>query len=454
MRWPWPVHFNFGKNCREGQRRRPVKCPRRRADCRRWPIGRLRLEALEDRTLMSGDPYLTLVLASHTIAENAGPAATTGTVTRVNMDTSQALVVNLKSSDTTQVTVPGNVTIPAGASAVNFTVGAVDNFVVDPTRTVTITATAASPIPAGLDATFGNGGYLGVPLVDNSSANFPGVKVQSDGKILAVAGSQVSGATWAISRSLTNGTLDTSFGTGGTAVTTFPGSASGYANGIAIQPDGKIVVVGTVNVTGTFDDWGIARYNTDGTLDSTFGTGGLDLIKFTGEGGWLYDAAILSNGNILVGGMLQQAAGFAVARLTSSGAIDTSFGTNGFASINPDPSHPFFNTTGQAMIVQPDGKILMTGIANYNGLPVARFNADGTADTSFNGTGVQLIPLSTFGSSYTTGVGQDLAVQADGKIIVTGHVASPSFNDNWATARLNADGSLDTSFNGTGTGHD
>jgi uncharacterized delta-60 repeat protein len=446
--WTWPIRFNLRKNCEDGGKRRRLGGARVVRRHKRP----LRLETLEDRTLMSGDPYLTLVLASHTIAENAGPAATTGTVTRNNMDTSQALVVNLKSSDTTQVTVPANVTIPAGASSANFTVGAVDNLVVDPTRTVTITAWAPSPIAAGLDATFGSGGYLSVPsLVDTVSANFPGVKVQADGKILAVAGSASSGATWAIGRALSNGTLDTSFGTNGTAVTTFPGATSGYANGIAIQPDGKIVVVGTVNISGTFDAWGIARYNTDGTLDSTFGTGGLVTIKFTGEGGWLYDAAILSNGNILVGGMRQEAAGFAVARLTSTGAIDTSFGTNGFAGINPDPAHSFFNTTGQAMIVQPDGKILMTGIANYNGIPVARFNANGTPDTSFNGTGVQLIPFSAFGASYTSGLGQDLTVQADGKIIVTGHVDPASSNDNWATARLNADGTLDTSFNGTGT---
>src|SRR5260370_21844933 len=93
----------------------------------------------------------------------------------------------------------------------------------------------------------------------------------------------------------------------------------------------------------------------------------------------------------------------------------------------------------------------MPGIANYTGLPVVRFNANGTADTSFNGTGAQIVSFSAFGSSYTGGVGQDLALQQDGKIIVTGYVSPPSFEYDWATARLNADGSLDTSFNGTGT---
>jgi uncharacterized delta-60 repeat protein len=408
------------------------------------------LELLESRLVLSlsGDPSLTLTLASHSIPENAGPAATTGTVTRNNMDTSQALTVNLQSSNTSQATVPSSVVIAAGATAATFNVDAVDDHIVDAGHTVTITATAASPLPAGLDATFGNGGYASVPLEYTSSANFPDVKVQPDGKIVAVAASQLSGATWAVSRSNANGTLDSSFGNNGTVVTTFAGSSGGEANGLAIQPDGKIVVVGIVNQPGTFDDWGIARYNTDGTLDTSFGSGGLLLMKFSGEAGWLYDAAILSNGDILVGGMLQNPNGFAVARLTSNGQLDTSFGTNGIASINPDPTHHWVNTTGQSMIVQPDGKILMTGIANGPYLPVVRFNADGTADTSFNGTGVQLIPGSAFGSSYTGATGQGLALQSDGKIIVTGHADPANAEYDWATARLNPDGSLDTSFNG------
>jgi uncharacterized delta-60 repeat protein len=392
------------------------------------------------------------VLASHTIAENAGPAATTGTITRNNMDTSQALTVNLTSSNTSQAAVPASVTIPAGAASATFNVDAVDNQIVDPTQTVVITATAASSLPAGLDSTFGSGGFASVALNYSNSANFPDVKVQPDGKIVAVAGSQTSGATWAVTRTNSDGTPDTSFGNNGTVVTTFPASTGGYANGVAFQPDGKIIVVGTVNTsTSNYDAWGIARYNADGTPDTTFGTNGLLTVQFTGEAGWLYDAAVLPDGKILVGGMLQQPGGFAVARLTSTGQIDTSFGSGGFASVNPDPTHNWFNTTGQAMIVQPDGKILMTGIANYNYLPVVRFNANGTPDTTFNGTGTQLIPLSAFGSTYATVQGYGLALQSDGKILVVGSAApSSAFNSDWVAARLNPDGTLDTSFGSNG----
>ena len=96
---------------------------------------------------MAGDPFLTVVLTLHSIAENAGPSATTGTVTRNNMSTSQALVVNLKSSDTTQITVPASVTIPVGATSATFQVAAVDNLVADQGHTVTVTATAATSGP-------------------------------------------------------------------------------------------------------------------------------------------------------------------------------------------------------------------------------------------------------------------------------------------------------------------
>jgi uncharacterized delta-60 repeat protein len=410
------------------------------------------LQPLESRELLSGDPYLTLALASHSVLENAGLAATTATVTRNNMDTSQALTVNLSSGDP-QVTVPSSVTIAAGNTGATFNVGTVDDHLNGPaSKSVAITGTAVSPVPPGLDSTFGSGGYLSVPQQVNWSSNFPDMKVQSDGKVVAVSSSPGSSSTWAISRSLATGALDTGFGTNGTVVTSFPGATGGYANGVAIQPDGKIVVVGVVTGASTYDAWGIARYNSNGSPDSTFGTNGLILMKFTGESGWLYDGAVLANGEILVGGMLEQPAGFAVARFTSKGQLDTSFGSSGIASVNPDPTNGWYNITGQSMTVQPDGKILMTGIGNYNYLPVTRFNANGSLDSTFGNGGTTLIPLATFGSQFISIQGGDgLAVQADGKIIVDGWAYETGYSrSDWILARLNVNGTLDTGFNGSG----
>jgi uncharacterized delta-60 repeat protein len=410
-------------------------------------------EELEQRLVPSGDPFLSLALSPATVAENAGAGAATGTVTRNNMDTSQALAVNLTSSNTSHATVPTSVTIPAGAASAAVSVNPVDDGIITPTQVVTITGFAPSPISAGLDSTFGSGGYAAVNLAVTSSANFPDVKVQPDGKIVAVAAPSTSGPTWAVTRTLSSGALDTAFGSNGTVLTTFPGATSGFANAVTFQPDGKILVAGVVSGTNPYDTWGVARYNSNGSLDTTFGNGGLYQFSFNssnGYGGWAYGVAVQSDGKILVGGMLRGTGmGFSVGRLTSNGQLDSTFGTNGIASINVDPSSEY-NKTGQAMILEPDGKILMTGIANYNYLAVARFTSSGAPDSTFDGNGVELIPYSAFGASYTSVVGYGLAEQPDGKTIVVGEASGGSSNSDYVIARLNSNGSLDTGFNGSG----
>ncbi|HVX59780.1 MAG TPA: Ig-like domain-containing protein [Pirellulales bacterium] len=412
------------------------------------------LECLERRLFLSADPSLSLALASHAVAENAG--AITGTITRNSMDTSQALTVNLTSSDPSHATVPASVIIAAGQASASFSVNPIDDGIADAGHSVTITGYSASPIAAGLDSTFGSGGFANVPLAAPSSADFPDVKVQPNGKIVGVASPAAgTSGTWAVTRTLANGALDTSFGPAqtGTVVTTFPGSTSGSANGIAFQPDGKLLVAGIVHGSNPYDTWGVARYNVDGSLDTTFGSGGLYQFAFdssNGNGGWAYDVAVQPDGKILVGGVVFSGGrGFSVARLTSSGQLDASFGTNGMASIDPDPSSNY-NETGQAMLLEPDGTILMTGIVNYNYLAVARFTAMGAADATFNGNGVKLIPYSAFGPAYGSIIGHGLALESGGKIIVTGEARDSSYVSDFAAARLNPDGSLDTSFSGDG----
>ncbi|HEV3340535.1 MAG TPA: Ig-like domain-containing protein, partial [Pirellulales bacterium] len=414
------------------------------------PLG----ERLEPRAMLSGDPSLSLTLSPHTVAENAGPGAVSGSITRNNMDTSQALTVNLTSSDPSHATVASSVTIAAGATSAAFTVNPIDDNLVDGAHTVSITGFAPSPVAVGLDPTFGSGGYSSVPLTANSSADIPRVKIAPDGSIVGVA-SPASGTsgTWAVTRTLASGAADTSFGGTGTVVTTFPGAKGGTANAVAFQPDGKIVVAGIINGTNPYDTWGVARYNSDGTLDTSFGTAGLYQFSFNsanGYGGWAYSVAVQTDGKILVGGMLRGVGmGFSVGRLTSGGQLDTTFGRNGIASVDVDPSSGY-NKTGQAMLLEPDGSIVMTGIANYNYLAVARFTSGGAVDTTFNGNGVKLISYSAFGPSYNLIVGYGLALQPDGKLIAVGKARSTNTSFDFVTARLNSDGSLDTGFNGNG----
>src|SRR5690242_18121297 len=124
--------------------RRRFRLPAWRGESR----GQLAPEILEDRTLLALAPALTLSIAPSTVAENAGAGAATGTVTRVNYDTTQPLTVNLASSNPSQATVPSSVVIAAGQTSATFPVTAVDNGVKTLTQNLTITASALAP--AGL----------------------------------------------------------------------------------------------------------------------------------------------------------------------------------------------------------------------------------------------------------------------------------------------------------------
>jgi large repetitive protein len=414
---------------------------------------RLRFEPLEDRWLPT---TLTLALNPTSISEAAGPAAAIGTVTRSNTALDQPLAVNLSSSDSTEATVPASVTIAAGQASATFAIDAVDDNLADGTQTVTITASASGASAVGLDATFGINGYRPINQQVSWSSNFPDVKLQADGKILAAADSLTSGAAWGLTRLLANGTPDTTFGSSGSVTTSFPGANDGQANGIAVQSDGKIVVVGIVTgATNNNGDWGIARYLPTGALDTTFGSGGTARFNFntgfgTPAGGWAYDVTIQGDGKILVAGtnFTSQATGFTVIRLNTNGTLDNTFGVSGVASIDLDATH---YETAYAMQLQADGKIVLVGTVSGVGFGVARLNANGTPDTTFASGGKRVIAATAFGSTYTNGgSAQGVALQSDGKIVVGGYVDDASYRGDWAAARLNTDGSLDTSFSGDG----
>ncbi|MCP4285532.1 MAG: hypothetical protein GY792_13925, partial [Gammaproteobacteria bacterium] len=255
--------------------------------------------------------------------------------------------------------------------------------------------------------------------------------VQSDGKIV-VAGT--SGNDVALARYNADGTLDTTFGSGG-MLTTDIGGTGDVASAVTIQSDGKILVAGK---DGT--DLALARYNTDGTLDSTFGSGGLFTIDVAS--GSLIDDAVyvteLSDGKIMVAGTGSGGIdhSFAIVRLESNGIADTTFGGgDGFVT----PYFGEWNGAGGA-IMQPDGKILVTGWLKHltgpssSEIGLARYNSDGSLDA----TGYLVSP---------GGVGgEDVALQADGKILITGDDGS----GNIFVFRFNQDLTFDTAFSGDG----
>ena len=271
------------------------------------------------------------------------------------------------------------------------------------------------------------------------------VVLQSDGKIV-VAGFSYNGSTYgfALARYNANGTLDTSFnGTG--KVTTAIGSGNDYGNGVTVQADGKIVVAGGSS-NGSNDDFALVRYNANGSLDTTFnGTGKVTTaIGSGGDDG--YSVVVQSDGKIVVAG--QAVIGgfndFALVRYNINGTLDTSF--NGTGKVTTAIGSG--DDAGQSVTVQADGKIVAAGYATIGGntdLALVRYNANGTLDTSFNGSGKVTTAI---GSSDD--VVRGMALQSNGKIIVGGWSKNAINNIDFAVALYNTNGSLDTSFNGTG----
>lgn len=281
-----------------------------------------------------------------------------------------------------------------------------------------------------------------------------GVALQGDGKIVVV-GISYQGETLlndiAVAQLNANGSLDTSFDGDGKRTINFGSYDEGY--GVAVQPDGKIVLVGNSYPDATGGaDFAVARLNTNGSEDSTFGTGGKRTVDF---GGSDYGSGIVvqPDGKIIVAGTFYQDAtgyDFAVARLKVNGELDVTFDSDGKQTID----FGSYGDGGSGVSVQADGKIVVAGSSKVAGVTpedlspdfaVTRLNADGSLDSSFDGDGRQIID---FGSTWDFGVG--VAVQ-DGKIVVAGwsDQGLPTFAD-FAVARLNDNGSLDTSFDSDG----
>jgi uncharacterized delta-60 repeat protein len=243
------------------------------------------------------------------------------------------------------------------------------------------------------------------------------------------------------------GTLDLSFGTGGKVTTSFS-NGDDTGSDVVIQPDGKIILAGTdTNNT----EFALVRYNSDGSPDNLFGTGGkvrTDLRQWNDYG---HAVAILSSGKILVGGSSTNGlfTEFALVRYNNDGSLDNTFGTGGiaFADIGPAEDQAY------AMAVQDDGKIILAGssfiyngVANTRDFAVARFNSDGSLDNTFGTGGKVITPIGT-----SDEVAYSVVIQDGGKIIVAGerNGPSPDYVLACALVRYNSNGSLDNTF-GTG----
>jgi uncharacterized delta-60 repeat protein len=244
----------------------------------------------------------------------------------------------------------------------------------------------------------------------------------------------------------------------GKVLTDFAGGSDDGAQSVVLQPDGKIVVAGYSTPADGDPNFAVARYNADGSLDTTFGGTG-KVTTDLGEGPDIaWASAIQADGKILVTGFTLAGGthNFAVVRYDTDGSVDTGF--NGSGKVITDIGSGLKNNFSDGIAVQSDGKIVLAGTVFANGsqdFGVMRYNADGSLDTSFNGTGKVTTDIGTSSADFVGSV----TVQADGKIVVVGDSDPANLGldlrnghtADFAIARYNADGTLDTTFNGTGT---
>ncbi|MEI6199977.1 MAG: hypothetical protein WCP83_08585, partial [Actinomycetota bacterium] len=297
-----------------------------------------------------------------------------------------------------------------------------------------------------LDTTFdgetGNNGNgkITTDIGTNSGDNATAIAIQSNGKIIVAGDTYLSSSSdIALVRYNTDGSIDTTFGTNGKVTTDFNNSAD-YTASVALQTNRKIIICGTSG-----NDFAIVRYNEDGSLDSAFGTGGTLTTDFNNSADYTRSVALQANGKIIAVGSTDQATStdFAIARYNEDGSLDTTFGANGKVMTNIAIRTSSDYATSVA--TQSDGKIVVAGIAS-NDFAITRYNIDGSLDSTFDGeTG------NNGNGKITTDIGgnrsdsaDSVAIQTDGKIIAAGSTYTTSWD--FAIVRYNTDGSRDTTF--------
>ena len=270
------------------------------------------------------------------------------------------------------------------------------------------------------------------------------VTMQPDGKVL-VAGYCLNGTQYDFCtvRYLLNGTLDLTWNVTGKVITPF-GSSNDSAIAMTLQPDGKVLLAGNC-FNGTNNDFCAVRYLVNGMLDPAWNGIGKVITNIGSSDDFARAVTLQPDGKVLVAGNCRNGGNnaFCVARYQANGMIDATWNSNG-AVITPIGSS---DDTATAMALQPDGKVLAAGYClsggSYN-FCAARYLASGTLDTTWNGTGKVITPSGIGGDAATA-----MTLQPDGKVLLTGYCTNGSSVDFCAT-RYMTNGSLDLTWNSTG----
>jgi uncharacterized delta-60 repeat protein len=297
-----------------------------------------------------------------------------------------------------------------------------------------------------LDTTFDGDGIKNY-RIGSGNAYANGIAQQADGKFVLVGYTNApNNGDFAIIRINADGSLDTTFGEDGVVTTDFT-SGSDSANSVAIQSDGKIVVTGSTG--NVYNDFAVARYTVGGVLDNTFSSDGQVTVKFAANSYDVsYDLGIQTDGKIVVAGYTGIGddpvnTKFAVARFNENGILDNTFSSDGKVDTNIGSG----DDNAHSLLIQFDGKIVLAGSASSGSdvnFALVRYISDGTLDTSFSSDGISTLSVSS-GYDY----GYSVLAQSDGKFLLAGASSVDSQGD-FALARFNNDGSADTSFGSGG----
>lgn len=257
-----------------------------------------------------------------------------------------------------------------------------------------------------------------------------------------------------VARFNSDGILDNTFDGDGKVITSVS-NLDDVAFSVVLQPDGKIILVGTTTPENSNGKTAsvIIRYNADGSLDTSFDGDGIVVASISDSSVFGFDAAVLPDGKILVSGAVttSDSSSFAVFRYNSDGSADSTFGTNGRV-VTLLSGFPY---SLQNLAVQKDGKILLAGVSSTDRFSsrfhfaLVRLNSDGILDTSFGNNGVVTTKINASADDRDAILG--ILIQSDNKIVVAGYSHSGTNTKvDFAAARYNPDGSLDSTFDGDG----